>query len=486
MDDACHSTANGAPHSALLSVARQESGERVDIGALSELKRQGLKRPECFCLACDQLLVARLGEKKRHHFAHKPAPESERCWATSPEGEIHLSAKRVVELLLVRACARSETVTARLPCPSCGAPGDAMIVTELAPSHRVLVEFWGDPGRTIKPDVQVVDREGRVLLFIEVRVMHAVDDAKVRFVLGGKVPLLEIHGRAVLHGLKSPEFTCVRHLNLPPADSCSSCVAREEAQRAAEARRKAEDAARQKEQTRRAELRPEAERHVRARMSAETKTEVISWCHLRVFVGAKLVRSAHLEVSITWHSTNAVLRLAEEYRTALIKEWTAQLSHLQDIYATELPATARRFARCLAGEVGLDASIDTFSGFRTKYFRDSPPKYERIYDEQTRSWMTMYPWRELARSLGHRELSSLVKQYGWRTRKSVSGHTHVEARSVDHYLRQRRSTPSLQRPPPEQDWRWSGEVEAEIDSLITRGAAQPPSSTTIPASIVPH
>lgn len=465
MDDEQESTTSG--HGALLSVAKNEAGERVDIGDLSDLKRRGIPRPRCLCLACERPLVARLGEKKRHHFGHKPAPEDQRCWATSPEGEMHLSAKRAVELVLQRACADAATVTALFACSNCREVGESVDVVELSPSHRVLIESWGDPRRTIKPDVQIVDDSGAPVLFVEVRVTHANDDAKVRFVRGTGVPLLEVEGHQVLEPLRAPEFLCVQQLNLPPPPPCTPCSLRERERRLAEEQRRAELAAYQERQQRREALRTEAKRRVRERWNQQPRTKVVSWCHIHVFRGAELLRVEQLDVEVVWVGTEATLRLRQRGRNVALNEWTGSAQELQAVYARELRPAAKRAASRILSEAGDGASLETFSGFRTKGYEDRPPSYERVLDPSTNSWMTMYPWGDLADYFTHERLRTLVREHRWRTAKGRTGRTLIEARGVDDYFRTQRAAPALRLPSVEKDWRWQGEVEAEIDRLLS-------------------
>lgn len=471
MDDELEST--GSSHSALLSVANNEAGERVDIGQLSNLKRRGMPRPRCRCLACDKPLVARLGEKKRHHFGHKPAPEAERCWATSPEGELHLSAKRVVELVLQRACADAATITARVLCTKCREVGESSDVVQLSETNRVLIESWGDPSRAIKPDVQVVDATGAPVLFVEVRVTHANDDAKVRFVRGTGVPLLEVEGQQVLDGLRGPEFACVQHLNLATVPRCARCSEGEKERRLAEEHRQAELAAFQQRQQRREGLRDEAERLVRERWNQLPRSKVVSWSHLHVFRGGELVRVERLEVEVVWVGKEATLSLRQRGRNSAVSTWTGSAHGLQAIYAKELRTSAKQVANQIVSEAGQGASIETFSGFRTKGYEDRPPSYERVLNPSTNSWMTMYPWGDLTDYFGHQQLKALVRNNGWRTAKGQTGRTLIEARGVDDYFRTQRAPPSLRLPSVEKDWRWHGEIEAEIDRLLSEGDAAP-------------
>lgn len=457
-----------------LLVAKDERGNRVDIDDLSALKRKGDPRPRCLCLVCDRLLVARLGEKRRHHFGHKPVSAAERCWATSPEGEIHLSAKRRVELVLRQACDDSKTVKARIRCPMCSGLADHPDVVTLSPTHKVVIESWAEPTRSIKPDVQVVDATGKPVLFIEVRVTHGNDDAKVRFVRSTGVPLLEVAGQQTLDELTEPDFECLQSLNVRTQPFCAVCVRREEELRVEAARREAARTALDELLHRRNAVRSEAERRVRERWYFEERSELVSWCHVHVFCGAELRKTAVLDVEATWVEDVTRLRLRLRGQMLPVGEWVGSISDLRRIYRTELHREARAVARKMRDESGPGAAVETFSGFWTRGFENRPPMYTRIQDSGTGEWMTMYPWHSLARRIGHAHLSSLVREHHWRVARCERGKAHVEAQGFDAFLRARRSLPWLQRRPLRDDWRWKIQVESEIDRLLSRSGVSEP------------
>lgn len=111
--------------------------------------------PEFRCLACERQLTAYYqGTKKRPYFGHKANPDTERCWATSPEGELHIAAKDCLERLLQDLRDRNGTLQGRVACPACDAILFADLVA-LTPRHRIRVESWGDPAKTLKPDVMI-------------------------------------------------------------------------------------------------------------------------------------------------------------------------------------------------------------------------------------------------------------------------------------------------------------------------------------------
>jgi hypothetical protein len=463
----------------MLTVARDEDGARIEVAELSALKRQGLDRPKCFCLACDRQLDPRLGEKKRHHFGHRPTPETEQCWATSREGELHLAAKRLIEVALLEACAKQRTVVARITCAECKTSGAFRPeVVHLTPDCRVLIEYWGDPRKVIKPDVQVVDAAGSPVLFVEVRVTHASTDAKVRFVREMGVPMVEVEGLAVSPSLVgNPVFDCIAHQNIELAADCVECDAKRRAQEAAaavrqaEAERAAARQARQQEAARRLEeLRPAAEQRVRDRRLAEPVTAVVAWCHIHVFVAEALVAADRLLVQMTWAGKATELALLKGGNRP-VRTWTGTTGQLLRVYRGEMRQAAKHFAEALCSSGGTGAVFDTFSGFRTKAYRDSPPTYTRVPAPGGKGWITAYPWRDLARHFTHSRLCTLVREHRWVTTKSLRGVTCVEARGVDDFFRANRAAPSLARPKPEADLRWSMEVEEELERMFMAGEA---------------
>ena len=137
----------------------------------------------CTCPACGDVLVAKKGRCRRHHFAHHG--EVECPWAV--ETALHLAAKQIL--------ARRRAIV--LPAVHLGdgvrdGEGDAPRGPALAAARRVTLDTVRLERRLgeVVPDViaWVAGRD----LYIEVRVTHAVDEAKRAKVAARGVSTVEI------------------------------------------------------------------------------------------------------------------------------------------------------------------------------------------------------------------------------------------------------------------------------------------------------
>jgi Competence protein CoiA-like family len=142
------------------------NGEQRHISAFDGWPRQVL--PPVSCLICNQPLIPRWGNVRRHHFAHSP---DSACLAKNmqPETALHFNAKCYIAEQL-KAAARLDV---REPCANlkCLSTREAFFAFGWDAVH---VEYWIDP---IKPDV-VLLAQGRPLVALEVFVAHRVDEAK--------------------------------------------------------------------------------------------------------------------------------------------------------------------------------------------------------------------------------------------------------------------------------------------------------------------
>jgi len=209
----------------MLTVARYATGEHVDISTLAKQKEQHEPRRPCFCLSCGRRLMAKLGRLRAHHFGHHPHPGSDRCWATSPEGAIHINAKALLKRLLESACAEGRALSVARSCPRCR-QGEPVLteVVRLDPADTVLVEAWADPRKSLRPDLQVLGPAGKPRLVVEVLVTHSSSDEKLRWALSLAVPLLEIQGAAALLMKESSStLVCSTAVNVPSRPRCVAC-----------------------------------------------------------------------------------------------------------------------------------------------------------------------------------------------------------------------------------------------------------------------
>jgi uncharacterized protein YlaI len=356
----------------MLTVARYSTGEQVNISTLAELKERNEPRPTCFCLACGSRLAAKLGRVRAHHFGHFPQSGPDRCWATSPEGALHINAKALLKRLLEAACASGRTLSVTRRCPRCGrgAPIPTEVI-QLNPADNVVVEGWADPRRSFRPDLQVLGAAGEPRLFVEVVVTNSSSDEKLRWALSLAVPLLELQGATVLQLEESASnLACTSAVNVPPRPLCVTCaeamqanstrasvdagqkdsapvhsadvahsrsegVARRPATpldlariaEGAEAQAKKLDA----EERRRREVLPEARARATARILRSTPAlQVAEFRFL----------AASLRVHASWLGGTVTLDLVAHSGRS-IKRWTGTQKEMERALATELAAVAR-------------------------------------------------------------------------------------------------------------------------------------------------
>ena len=126
----------------------------------------------CTCPQCGDRLIARQGEVKVWHFAHESGAE---C-ATAPETALHKLAKELYQ------------DARQIPLPPLYAYDYAFL--RGAERADVLRTGTEHPFGDVTPDVwvQTKDRDG---LFVEIRVTHAVDDAKFKKLQKLGFPVIE-------------------------------------------------------------------------------------------------------------------------------------------------------------------------------------------------------------------------------------------------------------------------------------------------------
>jgi hypothetical protein len=146
------------------------------------------RRPDAVCPQCDRRLTLKLGNRRRHHAAHRPG---DRCLATRPESALHLDCKFALAAALRSAAGPDARVTFRQACR--GAPGercDRMLATTWAePWDDVKVEHRLDHAR--RPDILLL-RKGKPVGAVEILASHAVTDEKANVLAATGLPWVEI------------------------------------------------------------------------------------------------------------------------------------------------------------------------------------------------------------------------------------------------------------------------------------------------------
>jgi len=73
-----------AGHDRMVVFARRESGELAHIGEVDNGKACG-----CFCLACQEALIARQGAVREHSFAHQSGTQCQHAMDAMLHGVVH-------------------------------------------------------------------------------------------------------------------------------------------------------------------------------------------------------------------------------------------------------------------------------------------------------------------------------------------------------------------------------------------------------------
>ena len=132
----------------------------------------------CVCPACGDELIARKGQKRMHHFAHRSNEDCEYGY----ESSLHLAAKDILS--------RSKKMVippVYVEFPQSGKPEELLYPEKKIPVDRVELEKRFD---TIIPDIVVYS--GDKYFFIEIYVTHPIDDEKLKKLKEKNISTIEI------------------------------------------------------------------------------------------------------------------------------------------------------------------------------------------------------------------------------------------------------------------------------------------------------
>ena len=151
---------------------------RKDGNIVSIDEVQSGKDCGCVCPACGDELIARKGEKRMHHFAHRSNEDCEYGY----ESSLHLAAKDI----LSRA-KKMVIPPVYVEFPQSGKPKEL-----LYPEKEIDIDYVKLENRfdDIIPDI-VVD-SGDEHFFIEIYVTHPIDDEKLKKLKEKKISTIEI------------------------------------------------------------------------------------------------------------------------------------------------------------------------------------------------------------------------------------------------------------------------------------------------------
>lgn len=160
-----------------MSLGLRESGLVVHIRELDKTRDRGLKCC-CKCAACGRGLVAKMGDKRQHHFAH----EGKSGCTRGDESALHLFAKEVFK----------NAVPKQFKVPEAGVAYEKERMTihsahDFPYDEVALEQGIGD----VVPDITLKSEDAATML-IEIWVTHKVDEAKEAKLKSIGLPCIEI------------------------------------------------------------------------------------------------------------------------------------------------------------------------------------------------------------------------------------------------------------------------------------------------------
>jgi len=367
----------------MLTFVMTDTGGVFGIGDALELRRTGGRPPPVLCPVCRKYLIAKLGEKVSHHFAHQPNVDP--CFGSTGEGELHISAKLLLLRSLQKMADEGQELSLTRPCRGCEAPITAAAL-QLRPGDRAEVEVWLDPARTLKPDLTLWRGEERLAL-LEVLATHACGPEKLAALERHGVLMVEVEARTIVgEGGHAPwsgpaplPFRTV--LGLRMWEQCDECRAEEEARR------------RQREEVE-AERRREEELEEQERLAPRLDVRAHCWVHMYLENGVR----RDLLFILVQHWDKGELTHAElhEYKTErVLQRWEGALAKDFWPLLEEAKAAARKY--CRKSPTNPWVQVDTYGGFELGEVEEEP--FQRFWwsVEQAR-WVKV----EFQRGLHHR------------------------------------------------------------------------------------
>jgi hypothetical protein len=153
-------------------------GNLCEVSAFRDLPPKA--RPDAYCPVCERQVTLKLGQKRVHHFAHRP---EDICSATKPETAIHLNCKFYIYQQLVKAT----NVYTSSSCSRCGKQKSVLWKQDW---DHVEVEYKME---SLRPDIALL-QNGKVIGAIEIFVTHAVNEEKAQRFQSQDVDWIEIYG----------------------------------------------------------------------------------------------------------------------------------------------------------------------------------------------------------------------------------------------------------------------------------------------------
>jgi hypothetical protein len=154
------------------------------------------QRPICICPSCRRELIPALSPRSNAFFRHQA--ENDPCYATAPEGALHLEAKRLLREHLMKVAADTLPLEVAYRCNNCQRPMVAL-APGLCPGDVVREEEWLDPLKTRKPDLTVWRGSTRFLL-AELVATNPCGEEKWGELRATGLPVIELLAQVVAGG----------------------------------------------------------------------------------------------------------------------------------------------------------------------------------------------------------------------------------------------------------------------------------------------
>lgn len=188
----------------------EKDGRLVHVSTV----QRGLKC-DAVCPVCKTAVVARKGEKTRHHFAHYPGAN---C---STETVLHTIAKQLIYEKLVSAIALKQIMQIDWQCKACSHNHSLNLLDNV--NQAVMEKNLED----CRPDIALLDNDNNVRALLEIVVSHRPDKKVLDYCRRQNIPLLIFR----IHSAESLEALHI-YRNLDPTtvlyclrDRCSHCGA---------------------------------------------------------------------------------------------------------------------------------------------------------------------------------------------------------------------------------------------------------------------
>ena len=149
-------------------------GELVHISEVERGEACG-----CSCPVCDEPLVARKGNVKQHHFAHRPGSE---C---SAETVLHKLGKLFLCERISASIISGDPIRIHWSCQSCPDKHQGNLLKK-AVSFKTEFSFG-----TCRPDITLFNSDGEPVVFIEVVVTHTPDENVLEYARNNNVYIVQ-------------------------------------------------------------------------------------------------------------------------------------------------------------------------------------------------------------------------------------------------------------------------------------------------------